>query len=343
MKIAVAGCGAVGGVIAAKINEKCSPVLFCKNLEITKTISEKGLEAWFFDGKKVQCFPRVYADFENCGEKFDVIILTMKATALKDAVKKAVNFLTDDGFMLTFQNGMPEREIFDIVPKEKVIGGIIGFGATMHSPGVVEMTSAGEIVIGEFAGGISDRVKALKQVLDNVIECRITDNIEGAKYSKLLINACITTMGAVSGMFLGDMLADGNFRKIFRYILFEGVEVAKRKGIKLEKISGVKIEKLAADKREVEGKLCFKTFFKDWIIRIIGMKYSKLKSSSLQSLQRGRKTEVDYINGEIVRLGKEVGFPVSVNEALVEIVHSIERGKKEISSENLKDILTLIK
>ncbi len=342
MKIAVAGCGAVGGVIAARINERYSPVLFCKNKEITEAISEKGLKASFFDGSAVRCFPKVYANFEDCGEKFDVIFLTMKATVLKGAVKRAVNFLSDEGFLVTFQNGMPEREIFDIVPKERVIGGIIGFGATMHSPGVAEMTSAGEIVVGEFAGGISDRIKGLKEILDNVITCRITDNIEGAKYSKLLINACITTMGAVSGMYLGDMLADSNFRKIFRFILFEGVEVAKRKGIKLEKISGVKIEKLAADKREVEGKFCLKTLFKDLIIRILGMKYSKLKSSSLQSLQRGRKTEVDYINGEIVRLGRETGFPVPVNEALVNIVHAIEKGEKEISPENLKDILPVV-
>ncbi|BBB32282.1 2-dehydropantoate 2-reductase [Thermotomaculum hydrothermale] len=341
MKIAVVGIGAVGGVIASKIDREYAPVMISKNKEIVKSIRENGLRV-----KKekathcnVNCCPRIYSSFKEADLKFDIILLCTKATNVIDAAKEALNYLSEIGFIVSFQNGIVENHLLEFVPEEKLVGGIIGFGATMHQPGFVEMTSHGEIVIGELNGCIKERIKVLKSILDSVIETRITQNIWGAKYSKLLINACITTMGAVSGLTLGEMLSKKEFREVFRKILYEGVEVAKKKGIKLEKISGVSIHKLAASEREINGKFCLSKFHKDLIIKFIGRKYKNLKSSSLQSLERGRKTEVDFINGIIVRYGKETGFETPVNERIVEIVHEIENGKRKISPENLRELI----
>lgn len=342
MKIAVVGLGAVGGVLASKIDKEYSPVLISRNEDIVKKVRENGLVLKDFSGKKVysvQCCPQVYTSFDKQSEKFDVIFLCTKATSVESAARDALPFLSEIGFLVSFQNGIVENSLLEFVPERKLVGGIIGFGATMVAPGEVEMTSAGEIIVGEIDGKVRERTQVLKSILDNVIETRITDNIWGAKYSKLLINACITTMGAVSGLTLGEMLSKPEFRAVFRRILYEGVEVAKRKGIKLEKVSGVSIHKLAASEREVCGKFCLSKYHKDLIIKIIGRKYRKLKSSSLQSLERGRKTEVDFINGIIVKYGKEVNFNTSVNEKLVKIVHEIEEGKRKISPENLKDLI----
>ena len=341
MKIAIVGIGAVGGVIASAINNEHHTVMISKNREITETIKEKGLKAKNPDSSdfNIQCCPSIFTSFKEQNDKFDIILLCTKATHVRDAANEALNYLTEIGFLVSFQNGIVENSLLEFIPEKKLVGGIIGFGATMHKPGVVEMTSKGEIVIGELNGEITERVQILKSILDNVIDTRITGNIWGAKYSKLLINACITTMGAVSGLTLGEMLSKPEFRKVFRHILYEGVEVAKRKGIKLEKISGVAIHKLAASNREIEGKLCLSKYYKDLIIRIIGRKYKNLKSSSLQSLERRRKTEVDYINGIIVKYGKETGFATPVNEKIVKIVHEIEEGKREISLQNLNELI----
>ncbi len=341
MKVAVVGIGAVGGVIASKIDKEYSPVMISRNKEIVNAIREKGLKIKdvFSRSDKISCCPSIYSSFDEQSEKFDIIFLCTKATTVVDAAKDAINYLTDIGFLVSFQNGIVEDSLLEFVPEKRLVGGIIGFGATMHSPGNVEMTSEGEIVVGELDGKVTERLKVLKSILDNVIEIRITENIRGAKYSKLLINACITTMGAVSGLTLGEMLSKPEFRAVFRRILYEGVEVAKRKGIKLEKISGVSIHKLAASEREVNNRLCLSKYYKDLIIKIIGRKYRKLKSSSLQSLERKRKTEVDFINGIIVSYGKEVGFDTPVNSKLVNIVHEIEEGKREISPDNLKELV----
>ncbi len=342
MRIAIIGIGAVGGVIAAKLMD-LNPVLISKNENITNSIKKEGLKFKDFKSKTIiaRCCPQIYTSFGFEKEKFDVIFLCTKATEIESVAKESLKYLSESGFVVTFQNGIVEERLKEILPPESIIGAIVGFGATMHSPGFVEMTSKGEIVIGELDGKATERIQVLKSILDNVIETRITTNIWGAKYSKLLINACITTMGAVSGLTLGEMLSYPQFRAIFRRILFEGVEVAKRKGIKLEKISGVSIHKLAASKREIENKPCLSKYYKDLIIKIIGRKYKNLKSSSLQSLERGRKTEVDFINGIIVKYGRETGFETPVNKKIVSMVHEIEEGKRSISIENLKELIQI--
>ncbi len=340
--VAVAGCGAIGGIIGGFIWNKIDTVMICKNPEITQAIRTHGLYVkgargnWRFN-------PRAYANFSDQRDKFDIILLTMKATALKDAVKDAQNYLKPDGFMVTFQNGVVEDQITDVISPEKIVGGIVGFGGTMHSPGVVEMTSKGELILGELNGEITERGKELQKILNYVTPTRVTDNIWGAKYSKVLVNACITTMGAVSGLYLGEMLKRREFRKIFGEILYEGVKVAGAKGLKLEKISGAPIYKFAPSEKDREGKLTISGRFKDLLIKIVGMRFRRLKSSSLQSLERGRKTEVDFINGTIERYGREVGVPTPVNERIIKIVHEIEDGVRSISPENLNELLPLIR
>ena len=339
--IAVAGCGAVGGVIGGFIWDKEDTVLICKNPEITQAIRTHGLYVKGVRGNW-RFTPRAYANFSDQRDKFDIILLTMKATAVMDAAREALEYLKPNGFIVTFQNGIVEDKVLEIVPREKLVGGIIGFGGTMHSPGVVEMTSRGELVIGELDGQITERVKELQRILNYVTPTRVTTNIWGAKYSKLLINACITTMGAISGLYLGEMLARKEFRKIFGEIIYEGVKVARAKGLKLEKISGVPIDKLAPTDSERKPGFTPSKFLKDFIIRLIGFRYRRLKSSSLQSLERGRKTEVDFINGTIVNYGKEVGVPTPVNEKIVQMVHEIEDGVRKISPQNLEELLPLI-
>ncbi len=339
--IAIAGCGAIGGIIGGFVWDKEDTVLICKNPEITQAIRTHGLYVKGVRGNW-RFTPRAYANFSDQREKFDIIILTMKATAVYDAAKDALNYLKPDGFMVTFQNGIVEDKLLEIVPEEKLIGGIVGFGGTLLSPGVVEMTSRGELIIGERNGKVTERVKELQRILNYVTPTRISENIWGAKYSKLLINACITTMGAVSGLYLGEMLRRKEFRKIFGEIIYEGVKVAQARGIKLEKISGVPIDKLAPSENDRKKGFTFSRFLKDTIIRAIGWRFRRLKSSSLQSLERGRKTEVDFINGTIVKYGKEAGVPTPVNEKIVKMVHEIEDGIRKISPENLEELLPLI-
>jgi len=339
--VAIAGCGAIGGIMGGFIWDKADTVLICKNPELVQAIRTHGLEVNGVRGKQ-KFTPRAYALFADQRDKFDIIFLTMKATTVVEAAKEAVNYLNPKGVIVTMQNGIVEDMVAEAIGKDKLIGGIVGFGGTMLSPGVVDMTSTGEFIVGELNNQISDRIKNIKYLLDFVSPTRITTNILGAEYSKLLINACITTMGAASGLYLGEMLKRRDFRKIFSEIFYEGVKVADAKGLTLEKVSGTPVRTFAPSDNMRQGKAFFEKLFKDTLIRIVGWKYRKLKSSSLQSLERGRKTEVDFINGIIIKFGKELGVDTPVNDKIVKIIHEIEEGVRKIGTENLEELLPLI-
>ena len=339
--VAISGCGAIGGIMGGFIWDKEDTVLICKNPELVQAIRTHGLEVNGVRGKH-KFTPRAYAFFSDQRDKFDIIFLTMKATSVVEAAKDAVKYLNPDGVIVTMQNGIVEDMVADEIGKDKIIGGIVGFGGTMLGPGVVDMTSKGEFIVGELNGEITERVKTVQYLLNFVAPTRITSNILGAEYSKLLINACITTMGAASGLYLGEMLKRKDFRRIFSEIFYEGVKVADAKGLTLEKVSGAPVRTFAPSEKMRNGEALFEKLFKDTLIKIVGWKYRKLKSSSLQSLERGRKTEVDFINGVIIKFGKEVGVDTPINDKIVKIIHEIEEGVRKIGTENLEELIPLL-
>jgi len=172
------------------------------------------------------------------------------------------------------------------------------------------------------------------EILSAVVPVRITDNIIGHLYSKLIINSCISSLGVISGLYLGKMLSIKKIRKIFIEIIREGVAVADKMNLKIE-IFGGKID----FSEFVKGNSLLSDIRRHLLIRIIGFKYRRLKSSSLQSVERGRPTEIDYLNGYIVRNAAVHNLPVPVNTAIVMLVHEIERKKRKITPENFNDPL----
>jgi 2-dehydropantoate 2-reductase len=139
-------------------------------------------------------------------------------------------------------------------------------------------------------------------------------------------------MGVTSGLTLGEMMKRKLARNIFLGIIREAVAVANAMNLKLP-LYGGKLDyyKLA------DGSSGFARFRNHLLIRIVGLKYRRLKSSSLQSLQRGKPTEIDYFNGYIAQKGAVLNVPTPVNTAIVEIVKQIEAGKRKPEPGNFED------
>jgi 2-dehydropantoate 2-reductase len=194
------------------------------------------------------------------------------------------------------------------------------------------------MVVGELDGPASERVRTLARVLAPCAPIVVTDNFRGAAWSKLAINCTITTLGALTGETLGQMLADPAVRRLFLRIYGEVVETAEGLGVKLEKVAAdPKLLYLAV------GSSWPKRMIKDLLVRMVGRKYAKLRSSSLQSLERGRRTEVESLNGYVVRQAARIGLAVPCNEALVRMIHEIEEKARPICRENLREMLGLLK
>jgi 2-dehydropantoate 2-reductase len=331
-KIVVIGAGGVGGITAALMAKAGYNVeVVCKYPELAETIKTKGLHIYGLCGDYHVKMPAVTA-INELEEKTDFVLMATKAYDMPPAAKQVLPFLKENSAVVSMQNGICEDILAEIVGQERTIGCIVGWGATMHRPGELEMTSTGEFVIGNLNNQMDQRIKFLKTVFETIYPVEISQNIMGHLYSKLIINSCITTLGAICGLYLGEMLAVKKIRGIFLDIMKEAIAVANAHGIKVEIYAG-KLDYY----RFLKSKSFFGNLKRHLFIRMIGYKYRRLKSSSLQSLERGKNTEIDYLNGYIAKLAKQKNVPVPVNHALLKMLKEIESGKRRISMDNFKE------
>jgi 2-dehydropantoate 2-reductase len=340
MKIVVIGAGAVGGVIAGYLsNLNYNVQLVCKHREILDSIENNGLR---IEGirEHIISYPDTVIDVSQLTDNPDIVFLATKANDVQEVAQNILPFLKEDTVIVSLQNGICEDLIAEIVRPDRTVGCVVGWGATMLGPGRLELTSAGEFIIGELDGEVTHRLLIIKSMLEKIFKVKLSTNIYGALYSKLIINSCITTLGAISGLYLGDLLNLNIARWIFLHVVTEAVQVATTNQIKLEKIAG-KIDpyKFALTPKELDNNLSFSLLKKHLMIQLIGLRYRRLKSSSLQSLERGKPTEIDFLNGYIVKKAQQFNIPVPINQKLVTMVKNIESGKMKINRENLYQIL----
>lgn len=335
MRICIIGAGAIGGVVAGILAREGNDItLVTKHRDSADLISKSGIEVSGSCGEFTIAIPAV-ATAEELKGKFNYVLIATKADGLADAAKGILPRLYANSRVVSMQNGICEEMLSDIVGPERTIGCVVGFGGTMHEPGKVEMTSGGEFILGNWKGPADEALKKLAKILNPVVETRISDEIFQELYSKLIINSCITTLGAVCGLYLGEMLANKHTRKLFIGVIREAVNVADAMGIKVPPGASGKLDYY---KFLSPGPLS--DFKRHLTIRVIGMKYRKLKSSSLQSLERGRRTEVENYNGYVASKGKELSVSVPINEQLTLMIREIEEGKRKITPGNFREIKT---
>lgn len=328
-KIAVVGAGAIGGVTAAFIKQAGYDLeLVCKHRALADKINDSGLK---INGLKGAHQVRMHAveTIPDLSQPKDLIFLATKANDCVAAAQELIPFLKPDSVVVSLQNGISETALAGALGKERVVGCVVGWGASHYIQGELEVTSDGEFIIGNLDHRPDDRLAFIKQVLDAVNPTRISNNIMGELYAKLIINACINSLGVVCGARLGLMLADKRARTLFIMLMREALAVAEAMNIKVEPAAG--------------GKLDYYTFLGDGIladfkrhitIRMIGFKYRRIKSSSLQSIERGRRTEIDFLNGYICDHGKKHRVPTPVNDAVRKMVLEIEAGSGNMSMSN---------
>ena len=333
IKIGVVGAGAIGGICAGYIKNAGFDVqVVARSLDHAKKIMAEGITVSGVKGSlnvKMDAVGRV----EEMATDRDIVLLGVKATEMLEVARKMISNLRPETMVVSLQNGFCEDALAGILGRERVIGCVTGWGATMHSPCNLEMTSSGDFIVGNIDNKEDLRLAQVQTILNCVLPTRISNNISGDLYAKLIINSCITSVGAVCGLYLGEMLSKKRVRHIFFKIMEEALEVAK--------VLGIKVEILA-------GKLDYHTFLKSkgfWAdikrhlsLRAIGFKYRKLKSSSLQSLERGRETEIDYLTGFITANAEKFNISTPVNNQVYQMVKEIEQGKRKISPDNLDQI-----
>ncbi len=330
-RILVVGAGAVGGVAATLIAEAGHDVrVLVRKRELAERIRTAGLCVTGFKGDHRAVLPAFASPLE-VGDPADIILLATKATALPAVLGSIGPLRKKDGVIVSLQNGMTAETIAELLGNEAVFGCVVGWGATLRAAAEADMTSTGDFVIGRLDGREDGRLAEVKEILDAIVPVRISPNIRGHLYAKLIINACITTLGAVSGLNLGPMLKMPKARSLFIRIVKEGMAVAAAAGIAVEPLAKLDFN------RFVRGGGPLASLRRNLLIRLIGFKYRRLRSSGLQSLERGEKTEIDALNGYIVDRARERGIAVPVNTRLVGMVKDIENGVRSVGPANFDD------
>jgi 2-dehydropantoate 2-reductase len=329
MKIAVMGAGSIGGVVGtylAKGNEDV--VLVDTYKEHVKAMNERGMK---IDGVVDETIPVKAITPDELSGKLDLVFFCVKAINNRQALNMLLPYLGPESAVASLQNGINEDEIASIIGKNRTIGGITSWGATFMGPAHITKTSRGNFDIGELDGTITERVKEIANVLSKVEPAEVSDNIYGHLWSKLLINASMSGMGTVLGWTYGGIIDNEKAKLAAIFIWKEGHVVAKALGINPAPIQGADPKLLAPeDKQEFETA--------KQVMDIGFGPQRDIKASMWQDIEKGRKSEVDYLNGYIVSKGKEAGIPTPINETVTRMIKEIEGGKRKMSPQNLEEI-----
>ncbi len=239
MQMLIVGIGALGGTIAARALRAGLPVrLAARNTESAEVLRRSGLRVSGIGGEvRADVIDIAAVEDYGKGDQFDLILLATKAQDTLEVAPRVLRLLAPGGVMLAIQNGGVARVLADGLGEDRILGGFSNLGATMVEPGVYEQKNAGHLVIGELAGGVSERIDRVARTLGRAIEVKASSNITGAIWSKLLINCSVTTLGALCSQTMRQYMETEAGKKVFRRTYEEALSVALAIGTQLERLA----------------------------------------------------------------------------------------------------------
>jgi 2-dehydropantoate 2-reductase len=325
----VVGCGGIGGLVAAHLFAHDHDVsVLTTNTQIASAINTHGFR--ITGDERVKSVPgKALTELESKTQQFDYILLATQPPQVEEAARDVLPFLAPRGAMVTFQNGLCEERIGKIAGKDRVLGGVVAWGASMHEPGVYERTSLGGFVLGRMDGAQDDRLEPLAFALESIGETIISSNLAGARWSKLAINCAITSIGALGGERLGVLMRHRFIRRLALEVMTEVVLASRAAGVRLEKVSGtLDLDWIALTDAERSAVGSTGLFAKHAILLAVGTRFRKMRSSMLAAIERGRPPAVDFLNGEITRRGQAFGIATPINSAIQAEVHAVAAKRK---------------
>ncbi|MCK6503371.1 2-dehydropantoate 2-reductase [Myxococcota bacterium] len=336
-KILVLGCGGIGGIVAAHLARQGADVCaVSRNPAVAQAVATRGFE---LTGVGIEGAERVpgRVDTKIPPGPYDLVVLATQPPDLEAAARQALPHLAAGGRLVTVSNGLPEERVAAVVgDPSRVIGAIVGWGATMTAPGVFERTSEGGFVLGRLDGGQDPALDTLAALLSSIGPVDRSDNLRGARWSKLAINCAISSLGTLGGDRLGVLMRYRHVRRLALEVMTEVVQIARAEGVRLEKLAGtIDLDWLALTEQERAQKGSLSLAAKHGVLLVVGLKYRRLRSSMLAALERGRPPAVDQLNGEITSRSARLGLPTPVNTALVQRIHDLGAGRGAPAHHNL--------
>lgn len=326
-QIAVLGAGSVGCFVGGAWQAAGLPVTFIGRPRLSQDIDRYGLTLTDFSGWRAH-LPPGDVDY-RCGpealDDADIIVVAVKSGGTEQAASEIDRHGRDGATVVSFQNGISNIEVLErgLHGRFEVVRGIVGFNVVYLGDGRFHKAVAGDLWSER-----RDATEAIAELVANPAALKLSDDMMGVAWGKLLINLN-NAVNALSGRTLLGELQKRDYRRVFAASIKEGLALLRRAEIAPAKVGPLPLNLLA---RVLESPdwLFNSIFFRTWKID------PKARSSMADDLAVGHKTEVDYLNGELVRLAERLQMDAPVSRAIVDLVHKAEAGAPPLAPKALR-------
>ena len=300
MRIGVLGAGSIGTLFGSLLYTSGHHVtLYNRNRTTVKSIRQRGVRLVGTEGRRVL---RIQADSPpRTLREFDLVLVTVKAYDTSAIARKYAGRLGTETSVLTLQNGLGNYEILARRLGSRVLVGSTSEAALTVKPGVIAHTGHGRTWIGEYDGSASDRSKRIvKAIRETGLAVSATDNILGVLWSKAIINSAINPVTALTRLSNGEIEQANGLGLLMESIVDEGVKVSRALQVMLQPSS---------PRKEMHR-----------ILRATAQN----RSSMLQDVDRRARTEIEQLNGAIVKTARMHGIDARYNRLILGMVRALE-------------------
>jgi 2-dehydropantoate 2-reductase len=301
-KIAVVGAGAVGGYFGGMLARAGAPVVMIGRASFVDAVNKNGLR---LDTLHFKESVRVHAATElEAARGADVVLFCVKTTDTAATARDLAPLIAGQAILVSMQNGVDNAEQIRLASDIDALGAVVYVAASVPQPGTIKHAGRGDLVLGP-RDARTENIAALFERAK--VPCRISDNIEGELWTKLTWNCALNAISALGHAKYGQIAANGDARKVVAEIVDEVLAVARAANIHPPGLEDPAVAIAEAFK--------------------VAAQMSEALSSTAQDMLRGKRTEIDSLNGYIARRGAALGVPTPVNHALFTLVRLAEPGR----------------
>lgn len=340
MRIGIIGVGAIGGVVGGLLTKAGRDVTLIdqwpEHVEIMKT---KGLRLSGTCGDhQIPVNALHIHELQTVEQPFDAVFVSVKSYDTEWATSLGLRYLAPNGCVVDFQNGMNDERVAAVAGRERTLGCVITIGAGLVAAGHAMRTDRAAVgfKVGELDGKETDRAKTLVGIMNDVAPAKLTTNLMGERWSKLAVNCMANPLAGLSGLGSAEVRTLPEPSRIAVQIVAECVKVARASGYEVEPIYGLDPQRFvdAAGGKGADSLLTDMAASAKFL--------AGGRPSLLQDVIKGRRTEIEYLNGWVTGQGRKVGVPTPVNDAVVKLVKSFGVGKLKPDPTNLEPLLAIL-
>ncbi len=337
-KIAVVGCGAIGGSVSADLTEAGLNVTVIDQWpEQVETVRSTGLTVTMPDREVHAVLDAIHLhELASRVPSYDLVFLAVKSYDTRWLTELIAPYLKDDGVLVGLQNGMNDDAIAAIVGRERTVASVVELSAEIFEPGILQRDTSRDgtwFAVGELDGAVTPRLKEIKAVMDHVARIEISEKIQDAKWTKLITNTMVMGPFGLFGITNWKAKDLPGMLDICVALGRESMAVGEALGYEMQPVFGLTAEEIAGG-----GDAALLTAMQT-LMRHIGQHGT---TAPIHDHKKGRKSEMDLITGLVTRGGQEHGIRTPCNNAVLKIDRQINEGETPMQVENLDLLKDLI-